>query len=90
LEVTPVINDILKAALKEKKKTKQMQVGKALIKEAFHTEDGKRPKWIQGRDWPMGKNSPMKYIGNKHYFEMVDYFFVDVDTGEKRTVRQYY
>lgn len=90
LEVTPVINDILKAALKEKKKTKQIQVGKALIKEAFHTEDGKRPKWIQGGDWPMGKNSPMKYIGNKHYSEMVDYFFVDVDTGEKRTVRQYF
>jgi len=45
---------------------------------------------MQGAEWPMGKNSPMKYIDRKTNGEEVLFRFVDVDTGEERIVSQFY
>ena len=58
--------------------------------EVFHVEDNKRSRWIQGEEWPMGANSPMKYLDRKTNREEVLLRFVDVDTGEKRIVSQFY
>ena len=49
-----------------------------------------RPHWIQGPEWPMGKNSPMKYLSRKRDGERVIFTFQDVDTGEIREVEQFY
>lgn len=50
----------------------------------------KRPCWIQGGEWPMGKNSPMQYIGRSKIPDGVKYIFQDVDTGEIREIEQFY
>ena len=57
---------------------------------AFHIVENKKPWWIPGAEWPRGVNSPMQYIEKKRKGEEVRYIFKDVDTGEIRTVIQYY
>ena len=89
-EVRDLVNSIVTECLSIKPKTKRIKTAKQRIKEAFHISGRERPYWIQGPDWPMGENSPMKFIGRKRYDEEVHYFFEDVDTGEIRTVIQYY
>ncbi len=89
-EVNTFLEQIVREALSIKGKGKQRAYGKEQIKKVFHAEDGKRPYWIQGADWPCGKNSPMKYVGRTRQGECVYYEFMDVDTHEKRIVEQYY
>ena len=89
-EVRSVLEGIFTDAFKEKSKTARKKKAKAAILEAFHVEDKNRPYWIQGAEWPMGENSPMKYISKKREGEVVKYTFIDVDTGELRVVEQYY
>ena len=60
------------------------------LKKAFHIEHSKRPYWIQGGEWPMGKNSPMQYISRSKIPDGVKYIFQDVDTGEIREIEQFY
>ncbi len=38
----------------------------------------------------MGKNSPMEYLGQRRDGELVELRFRDADTGEERTVEQFY
>ena len=89
-EVRSVLEGIFANAFKEKSKTARKKKAKAAILEAFHVEDKKRPYWIQGAEWPMGQNSPMKYISKKREGEVVKYTFTDVDTEEIKVVEQYY
>ena len=81
-----VINECLKIP----GKTARSKTAKAKIKELFHVDGRKRPYWIQGPEWPMGQNSPMKYMKTEHRGEEVNYYFVDVDTETIRIVTQYY
>ena len=60
------------------------------LKEAFHIKDRKYPRWPQGADWPMGKNSPMQYYGQWEDGDLVRIRFRDVDTGEIRIIDQFY
>jgi hypothetical protein len=71
-------------------KTKRIKETKAKLAELFHVTDRKRPYWIQGAEWPAGKNSPMKYLNKKKISDGMVYVFSDVDTGEVREIIQYY
>ena len=89
-DVKYVIDNIIKTAFLEKTKKKKIEIGKALLNEAFHITDNKKPRWIQGSEWPMGLKSPMKFISQKRRGEYVEYYFVDVDTQEEQIITQYY
>ncbi len=89
-EVLECLEQIVIAHLPIPGKTARIKATKDAVREAFHVKDRKRPYWIQGAEWPMGKNSPMAYIGRKKIPDGVAYLFQDVDTGENRTVEQYY
>ena len=90
-EVENVVEKIIQdALLSSSAKTKQRATAKTMVKEAFHVTDRKRPRWIQGPEWPMGTDSPMQYIEQKRSGEEVHYVFRDVTTGETRTIIQWY
>lgn len=59
-DVSQVTESIIRNALDISTKAGRRKRAKAEIKEYFHA-DGKRPRWIQGPEWPMGKYSPMKF-----------------------------
>ncbi len=89
-EVRSLLNSIIRENLSITPKTKRIRETKAMLKMVFHTEDGNRPYWIQGAEWPMGKNSPMKYLKRVRLGEKVDYYFEDTDTNDLRVITQYY
>ena len=89
-EVQPLVEKIVLDAMEIKLKGKRRESAKKEVERLFHVTDGKRPRWIQGAEWPMGVNSPMKYISRKSKGELVQYLFEDVDTGARRTVEQFY
>lgn len=89
-EVRDCIEKIINQALTLKTKTAQRAYAKEEIKKAFHVTDKKRPRWVQGPEWPMGANSPMQFLWQKRRGELTEYWFEDVDTQEKRLVEQFY
>ena len=89
-EVTQFLNQIVMEELPVKSKSKQIKSLRGKLKEAFHVVDNKRTYWIQGGEWPMGKNSPMQYIGRKKIPDGIEYVFRDVDTDTIRMIEQYY
>lgn len=90
LEVRALVQESLKEALKEPTKGKRIQKAKEIILELFHADGKNRPRWIQGPEWPMGQQSPMKFVSQKRKGECVCYYFVDVDSNEERTVTEFY
>ena len=89
-EVRSLLDSVIRDNLSIIPKTKRIRETKAQLKELFHMDDGKRPYWIQGPEWPMGAKSPMKYIKQIRKGEEVNYYFEDVDTKETRIITQYY
>lgn len=89
-EVSGCVEDIINRALALKTKTAQRAYAKEEIKKAFHVTDKKRPRWVQGPEWPMGANAPMQFLSQKRVGELTKYWFEDVDTQEKRLVEQFY
>ena len=89
-EVDQLINEVLSKYPPAMGKTKRKKAAKAALREAFHIQPGKYPRWAQEADWPMGKNSPMEYLGQHRDGELVALRFRDVDTGEVRVVEQFY
>lgn len=87
-EVQTFIDDTLSAFWHEKGKVR-ITMAKKAIKDAFHLTNNKRPNWIQEPEWPMGKNSPMRFVSQSHKADLFSYVFEDVDTGEQRTVVQF-
>lgn len=69
-------------------KAKRKKEARAAIKALFHVEGSKYPRWVQEPEWPMGKNSPMEYVSQKRYGELVQFVFRDVDTDEIKVVEQ--
>lgn len=90
MEVRQIVEKIVMKALPIKYKGKRIQQARMEVEKQFHVVDRKRPHWIQGPDWPMGENTPMKFIMQKRKGECVQYFFEDADTGVSRIVEQYY
>lgn len=89
-EVRNLVYEILKTSSKITKKSLRIKNAKEQIRTLFHIENNKRPRWIQGPEWPMGSKTPMKYIGRKKEGECISFIFYDVDTGTKKTVEQFY
>ena len=90
-EVQEVTEKIVYECLDIRPKTKRVKTAKERVYETFHMEDRKLyPRWIQGSEWPMGKNSPMQFAKQTRRGESVLFYFRDVDTGEERIITQYY
>ena len=89
-EVEHIVKKIVEEVYDVKPNSKRLSEAKRKIKIMFHVEGNRRPRWIQGPEWPYGKHSPMKYISRKEIPDGMAYLFEDVDTGEQRTVEQYY
>ena len=89
-EVADYAFAILKQFGETMKTIDRIKAGKEALWKAFHIKDRKFPRWAQEADWPMGKNSPMEYLGQRRDGELVELRFRDVDTGEERTVEQFY
>lgn len=90
LEVDAYIEDLLQEFPPTMGKTRRIKAAKEKIREAFHIEGKKYPRWAQDAEWPMGKNSPMEYLSQRRDGELVELRFRDVDTGEIRIVEQFY
>ena len=68
-----------------------------IIKELFHIESNKYPRWIQSPEWPIGENGvPMRFVSQKRKkgkeYETIlytEFLFEDVKTGEQRVVEQF-
>lgn len=89
-EVTDYAAKVLSQFPETMKMTERVAAGKEALWNAFHIKDRKFPRWAQEADWPMGKNSPMEYLGQRKDGELVALRFRDVDTGEERIVEQFY
>lgn len=89
-EVEACIGSVLDQFPHTMRVTARKKEGKAAIRALFHVEGAKYPCWAQEPEWPMGANSPMKFISQRRSGDAVQYLFQDVDTGEERTVVQYY
>ena len=89
-EVEHIVEAIVQNALQYKTKKMRIETAKKDVRKAFHLEDRKRPYWIQGPEWPMGTLSPMKFVSRKRIGELVQYYFIDVNSGANRIVEQFY
>lgn len=89
-EVADIVEKIIQKALQIKGKGNRKKAAKCVMVESFHITDGKRPRWIQGPEWPMGSMSPMKFLSQKRKGEQVEYTFEDIDTGTIRVIKQFY
>lgn len=89
-EVASLLEQIVREALSLSPKSKRIKEIRENLKKAFHIEHSKRPYWIQGGEWPMGKNSPMQYVDKSKIYDGMRYTFRDVDTGEIRVIEQFY
>lgn len=85
-----LVEKIIQSVPLDLAKTKRKKLIKETIKETFHLQDGKRPHWVQGSDWPFGKTGkPLKYISRKTEGELTVFLFRDVDTEEISEVKEY-
>lgn len=89
-EVRNCVENIIKQAFALKTKTAQRKYANEEIKKVFHVADQKRPRWMQGPEWPMGANTPMRFLSQKRTGEVTQYRFEDVDTQQQRLVEQFY
>ena len=89
-EVQHLVNAVIEKNLVHKTKKQRISASKSEIRELFHVVDQNWPRWIQSPEWPMGKHSPMRFISRKRRGECVDYLFEDVDTEEKKVIKQFY
>lgn len=89
-EVDKLINDIISQCVSITPKTRRIRESKEKLAFAFHVSEKKRPHWINGAEWPMGKKSPMRFTSQSKEGELVRFTFKDVDTGEQKVVEQFY
>lgn len=90
LEVREIVEQIVNCSLQYCSKAQRKKSAQLAITEQFHVVKNKRPRWIQGPEWPLGSNSPMAFVSQKRNGDAVYYEFVDVDTGETKVVKQFY
>lgn len=87
-----ILERILNECEPDWKKTKKVKYVKERIKEEFHLEGRKYPRWIQQPDWPFSNGKPMKYVNTtvKYKSEWYQHHFIDVESGEERIVDDMY
>ncbi len=96
-EVDSVIEKVLESIPQNLSRTKRIKQFKEQIKQVFHIEGNKYPRWIQGGEWPIGEDGvPMKFISQKRkkgkaYDTMLftEFLFEDMKTGKQRIVEQF-
>lgn len=88
-EVHNLVEQIITNSMQLCSNTRRIKHARMTIYMSFHVEKSKRPRWVQGPEWPMGSNSPMKFIGQEKSGDSIDYEFRDIDTGNMRIVKQY-
>jgi len=96
-EVDDLLESLLESLPQELSKTKRIQLYKELVKEAFHVEAGKYPRWVQEAEWPVGEDDvPMRFVSQKRkkgkeYDTMLftEYLFEDVKNGKQRVIKQF-
>ncbi|MDE6058807.1 MAG: hypothetical protein K2G44_02080 [Clostridia bacterium] len=90
VEAERLIESICQSAPQNLGKTKYRRLIKEKIKEAFHIQDGKYPKWVQHTDWPFSPiGKPLKYLSTKKDGDLIQYTFVDIDTGNITIVEEF-
>ena len=89
-DVRETVEQIINCSLQYCSKAQRKKSAQLAIIEQFHVVKNKRPRWIQGPEWPLGSNSPMAFVSQKRNGNAVCYEFVDVDTGETKVVKQFY
>lgn len=96
-EVEELLGILLETLPKDLSKSKKIRLYKEKLKELFHIEQNKYPRWVQEAEWPMGSdNLPMRFVGQKRkkgkaYETMLytEFLFEDVKTGEQRIIEQF-
>ena len=96
-EVDEILENLLESLPEELSKAKKVKLYKERVKAMFHIEKNKYPRWVQSAEWPLGQNNkPMKFVEQKRKkgksYEMMmytEFWFEDVETGEKRAVEQF-
>ena len=89
-EVDKQISDIISQYVSMTPKTRRIREAKERLALTFHVLDKKRPRWINGAEWPMGTSSPMQFVDVKSTKDGKIYRFQDVDTRNFRNIIQYY
>ena len=89
-EVDELIREIVDEYRDVRPAKERNKLLKQKLREAFHVKPRKRIYWPQEPEWPMGEKSPMEFISREEEGELVRITFRDADTGEERTVEQYY
>lgn len=85
------VAEIIQSVPETMSKTRRLKEIKAKIRNAFHVEDRKYPRWAQDTDWPFSQTGkPLKYIARKMNGDLVQHTFIDVDTGEETIVEEFY
>lgn len=96
-EVANIIDDIVDSLPQNLSKTVRTKLCKEKLREQFHIEQSKYPRWIEHPEWPVGEDGvPMKFISQKAkkgkaYQTMLhtEFLFEDVKTGEQRIIEQF-
>ncbi len=70
--------------------TKRKKLCKEQVKQNFHIEGNKYPRWAQSAEWPIANGKPARYLGYKRTGDLVVYTFENDVTGDLITVEQYY
>lgn len=90
----PEVDDLIREIVEEYRDIRpareRNKLLKQKLKEVFHIKPRKKPDWPQEPDWPMGSKSPMEFVSKEQEGDQVRCQFRDTDTGEMRTVEQYY
>ena len=92
-EVDALIDSLLQNTLKTyKTKKDRKQHAKEQLNALFHVKGRQTPPWIHGPQWPMGQNSPMRYLSSTRSKDRESkiHVFQDVDTGDTRQIVEYY
>ena len=89
-EVMSLVKTVARNAVHIRPKSARRKLASSQINELFHVHDNKKPRWVQGPMWPMGSVSPMEFISQKREKEFVLYTFQDVDSGQKKIIKQYF
>lgn len=87
-EVEELIAEVLEQFPSSMPKTKRKKEAKAAVRNLFHVEGSRYPRWAQEPEWPMGEKSPMAFVSQKRDGDLVRFEFKDVDTNEIRVVEQ--
>ena len=96
-DVDFLLEDLMESLPENLSKTKKIKLYKERVKELFHIEPKKYPRWVQDPEWPLGEDGvPMKFIAQNRKKDgryeaclFTEFIFEDVKTGKQITVEQF-